>query len=213
MSRTASVVAAILLTGCVTSPPPPKQYDIWDFTAVHPASNVLAVKLVVRDVTEPSWLRTRDIFYRLDYTEPSSPRRYAMSEWVATPGELITLRLREAIGFANAGYTLTASNGSSGYLLQANLEEFTQAFTAPSESYCIVQLRVSLWKSADRVIAQRAFHIEMPAQTPNASGAAKCLASAVDMDIDEIVDWLSGEVAGSQPSDATTVTKTPTSHQ
>ena len=213
MRLTASVVAAILLSGCVTSLPPPKQYDLGNSTAVHPAENVLAVKLVIRDVTEPSWLRTRDIFYRLDYTEPSRPRRYAMSEWVATPGELITLQLREAIGFANAGYTLTSSNGSDGYLLQATLEEFTQAFAEAAESYCIVQLRVSLWKSADRVIAQRAFHIEMPAQTPNASGAAKCLASAVNMDIDEIVHWLSGEVAGSQSSDATALTKTPTSHQ
>ena len=116
MSRAASVVAAMLLTGCVTSPPPPKQYDLGNSTAVHPASNGLAIKLVIRDVTEPSWLRTRDIFYRLDYTEPSRPRRYAMSEWVANPGELITLQLREAIGFANAGYTLTSLHGSDGYL-------------------------------------------------------------------------------------------------
>jgi cholesterol transport system auxiliary component len=213
MSRTAWVVASILLAGCVTSHSPRKQYDLGNSTAVHPVSNGLAVKLVIRDVTEPSWLRTRDIFYRLDYTDPSSPRRYAMSEWVATPGELITLRLREAIGFANAGYTLTASNGSGGYLLQATLEEFIQAFAEPAESYCIVQLRVSLWKSGDRVIAQRVFHIETPAQTPNASGAAKCLAAAVNMDVDEIAQWLSGEVAGSQSSDATTLSKTPGMHQ
>jgi cholesterol transport system auxiliary component len=213
MSRAASVVAAMLLTGCVTSPPPPKQYDLGNSTAVHPASNGLAIKLVIRDVTEPSWLRTRDIFYRLDYTEPSRPRRYAMSEWVATPGELTTLRLREEIGLANAGYTLSASDGSSAYLLQATLEEFTQAFAAAAKSYCIIQLRVSLWQSADRIIAQRVFRVERPAQTANASGAAKCLASAVNIGVDEIVQWLSGEVGGSQSSDATTLTKTPSAHQ
>jgi hypothetical protein len=53
-------------------------------------------------------------------------------------------------------------------------------------SHCTVQLRVSLWKSADQITAQRVFRI-MPAQTPNASGAATCLASAVNMNVDEIV--------------------------
>jgi hypothetical protein len=33
------------------------------------------------------------------------------------------------------------------------------------------------------------------------------------MDVDEIVQWLSGEVAGSQSSDETTLTKTPSLHQ
>ncbi len=72
-------------------------------------------------------------------------------------------------------------------LLQATLEEFTQAFTEPAKSHCIVQLRASLWKSADQIIAQRIFRIEMPAQSPDARGAATCLASAVNMDIDKIV--------------------------
>jgi cholesterol transport system auxiliary component len=200
MSRAPWAAAAILLVGCVASKPPPKQYDFGNFTAMHPATSALAVKLVIRDVTEPSWLRTRDIFYRLDYAAPSSPRRYAMSQWVATPGELVTLRLRDAVASANAGYTLTASNGVGGYLLQETLEEFTQVFTQPAESHCIVQLRVSLWK-ADQITAQRIFRIEMSAQTPDAGGAATCLASAVNMDVDKIVQWLSGEVSGTHSSE------------
>jgi ABC-type uncharacterized transport system auxiliary subunit len=209
MSRAPSVGAAFLLVGCVASHPAPKQYDFGNFTATRPVTSALAVKLVIRDVTEPSWLRTRDIFYRLDYAAPSSPRRYAVSQWVATPGELVTLRLRDAVASANAGYTLTASNGSGGYSLQATLEEFTQVFTEPAKSHCIVQLRVLLWKSADQITAQRIFRIVMPAQTPNASGAAVCLASAVNMDIDEIVQWLSGEVSGTHSSDATALAQTP----
>jgi ABC-type uncharacterized transport system auxiliary subunit len=209
MSGAPWVGAAILLVGCVASHPPPKQYDFGNFTATRPVTGTLAVRLVIRDVTEPSWLRTRDIFYRLDYAAPSSPRRYAMSQWVATPGELVTLRLRDAVASANAGYTLTASNGSGGYLLQANLEEFTQSFTQLAKSHCIVQLRVSLWKSADQITAQRIFRIEMPAQTPDASGAATCLALAVNMNVDEIVQWLSGEVSGTHSSDATALAQTP----
>jgi ABC-type uncharacterized transport system auxiliary subunit len=199
MSRASWVAAAILLVGCVTSHPAPEQYDFGTFTA-RPATSALAAKLVIRDVTEPSWLRTRDIFYRLDYAAPSSPRRYSVSQWVGTPGELITLRLRDAVASANAGYTLTAANGSGGYLLQATLEEFTQAFTEPAKSHCIVQLRVSLWKSSDQIIAQRLFRVEIPAQTPNASGAATCLASAVNVDVDEIVQWLSTAIQGERRS-------------
>jgi ABC-type uncharacterized transport system auxiliary subunit len=209
MSRAPWVGAAILLVGCVASHPAAKQYDFGNFTAARPVTSALAVDLVIRDVTEPSWLRTRDIFYRLDYAAPSSPQRYAMSQWVATPGELVTLRLRDAVASANAAYTLTASNGSGGYLLQAALEEFTQAFTEPAMSHCTVQLRVSLWKSADQITAQRIFRIEMPAQTPNANGAATCLASAVNMDVDEIVQWLSGEVSGTHSSDATALVEPP----
>jgi ABC-type uncharacterized transport system auxiliary subunit len=209
MSRAPWVGAAILLVGCVASHPPPKQYDFGTFTAMRPVTSTLAVRLVIRDVTEPSWLRTRDIFYRLDYAAPSSPRRYAMSQWVATPGELVTLRLRDAVASANAGYTLTPSNGSGGYLLQANLDEFTQAFTQLAKSHCIVQLRVSLWKSADQVTAQHIFRIEMLAQTPDACGAATCLASAVNMNVDEIVQWLSAELSGTHSSDATALAQTP----
>jgi ABC-type uncharacterized transport system auxiliary subunit len=203
MSRAPWVAVAIWLVGCVASPPPTKQYDFGNFQAMRPATSAFAVKLVIRDVTEPSWLRTRDIFYRLDYAAPSSPRRYSMSQWVATPGELVTLRLRDAVASANSGYTMTASNGSGGYLLQATLEEFTQAFTRPAKSHCIVQLRVSLWKTADQITAQRIFRTEMSAQTPDASGAATCLAAAVNMDIDKIVQWVSGEVSGTPSSDPT----------
>lgn len=209
MSRAAWVAAAMGLVGCVSSHPPPKQYDLGNFTAMRPATSALAVKLVIRDVTEPSWMRTRDIFYRLDYAAPGSPRRYATSQWVATPAELVTLRLRDAVASANTGYTLTASNGSGGYLLQATLEEFTQAFTEPASSHCIVQLRVSLWKSADQITAQHVFRIEMAAQTPDASGAATCLASAVNLDVGEIVPWLSGAVSGTHSSDATALVEMP----
>ena len=208
MSRAPWFAAAILLVGCVTSPPPLKQYDFGNVTAMRPVTSTLAVKLVIREVTEPSWLRTRDIFYRLDYAAPSNPQRYAMSQWVATPGELVTLRLRDTVASANAGYTLTASNGSGGYLLQAALEEFTQVFTQPGTSHCIVQLRVSLWKSAGEITAQRIFRIERSAQTPDASGAAICLASAVNMDVDKIVQWLNGEVSGTHSSDAKPVAQT-----
>jgi ABC-type uncharacterized transport system auxiliary subunit len=195
------IVAAMMLAGCVTSRQAPKQYDFGDFIAPRQRSNALSARLVVRDVTQPSWLWTKDIFFRLDYASPARPQRYAMSQWVATPGELITRRLQDTVASANAGFTLQASNRSEGYLLQASLEVFTQAFTAPAESRCIVQLSASLWRSTDQIVAQRVFRSELPAQTPDARGAAVCLASGVNLESDEIVEWLSAEIAGTPSGD------------
>jgi ABC-type uncharacterized transport system auxiliary subunit len=119
-----------------------------------------------------------------------------VSQWVAVPGELATLRLRQAVEVANAGFILSAPNGSDAYFLQANLEEFTQEFSAPSVSRCIVQLRAALRRADSRVIGENVFHIEMPSPSPDARGAALCLASAVNLESNQIVEWMSAVVAG-----------------
>ena len=190
------LAAAVFLGGCVTSHRPSKQqYDLGEFGASGHGSSGLGVKVVIRDVSQPSWLRTRDIFYRFDYAAPSRRLHYATSEWVATAGELITFRLREVVADANEGFILPAPTDTSGYVLQASLEEFTQVFTVPTRSQCIVQLRVTLWRMAYQIVAQRVFRSDIPTQTPDASGAALCLASAVTGEADDIVQWLSDEVA------------------
>jgi cholesterol transport system auxiliary component len=192
------LTVAVLFAGCVTSRQPSRQqYDFGEFVAPSHGSSALAAKVFIRDVSQPSWLRTRDIFYRLDYLSPSRRQHYALSEWVANSGELVTFRLREAVASANAGFTLQTSTGvgAGGYVLQANLEEFTQAFMTPVKSQCIVELRATLLRTADQIVAQRLFRIEIPAQTPDAIGAALCLASAVNQEADDIVEWLSNEVA------------------
>jgi ABC-type uncharacterized transport system auxiliary subunit len=196
------LAAAVFLGGCVTSHRPLKQqYDLGEFGGSHHGPSGLGVKVVIPNVSQPSWLRTRDIFYRFDYAAPYRRLHYATSEWVATAGELITFRLREVVAAANAGFTLPTPTGTSSYVLQANLEEFTQVFTVPARSQCIVQLRVTLSRTADQIVAQRVFRAETPTQTPDASGAALCLASAVTGEADDIVQWLSDEVARAPSND------------
>jgi ABC-type uncharacterized transport system auxiliary subunit len=90
---------------------------------------------------------------------------------------------------------LPASNGAEGYLLQVNLDEFTQAFSTPTASQCIVQVRAELWGPDDQTIAQREFRLVSPAPTPDASGEGRCLAAAVDTGSEQIVEWLKGAVA------------------
>jgi cholesterol transport system auxiliary component len=200
MMRRTLVATSLCLLGCVTSRPPPNQFDLGVYRAQRRPASVLAADFVVVDLTQPSWIRTRDIVYRLDYESPARPRRYALSRWVALPGELITLRLRQAVEAANAGFTLATPNGTGSYVLQTDLEEFTQVFSSPSRSQCIVQLRASLRRGDGRVIGQNVFHIEIPAPFPDARGAALCLASAVNLESDRIVEWMSAVVAGGVPS-------------
>jgi hypothetical protein len=44
------------------------------------------------------------------------------------------------------------------------------------------------------IFEQRVFRNELPAQTSDAHGAALCLAPAINLESDEIVEWLSGEI-------------------
>jgi cholesterol transport system auxiliary component len=199
MKRLCLLVVTVLSAACVTSHRPPTQYDLGEFAASQ--SRVLTATLIVREVIPPSWLRTRNIFYRLEYATPSHPQRYATSQWLATPGELVTLRLREAVASANAGFTLWTSNSEGAYVLQTTLEEFIQVFPSPADSHCIVQMRASLWRSGDQILAQREFRIEVPASDPTASGGAECLGSAVNRETADIIEWLREELASGDSTD------------
>jgi cholesterol transport system auxiliary component len=130
------------------------------------------------------------MFYRLDYEASDRPQRYVLNQWVATPGEMVTLRLRQVVQSANRGFTVPAPNGVSGDVLQTSIDEFTQSFSSPKDSRCIVRLRATLWRTDGQIGAQRVFEVEQPAPTPDASGAARCLGAAVDRESEEIVQWL-----------------------
>ena len=145
MSRSMLLAAILCLAGCTASRPASRQFDLGQSDALPPASKVLHLNLIVADTEEPAWMRTRDIFYRLDYQIPARPQRYAINKWIATPAELISLRLRASVQSQNAGYTLSNSGATADYLLQTSLDEFTQSFSTPTQSQCSVQLRASLW--------------------------------------------------------------------
>jgi cholesterol transport system auxiliary component len=192
MSRAVWLAALLCLGGCVASHPVPKQFDLGEFTGQERPAGALAANLIIPDVTQPSWIRTRDIFYRLDYEASDRPQRYVLNQWVAPPGEMVTLRLRQVVQSANRGFTVSAPNGVAGDVLQTNIDEFTQSFSTPKDSHCIVRLRATLWRTDGLIGAQRVFELQMPAPTPDASGAARCLAAVVDRESDEIVEWLAG---------------------
>jgi cholesterol transport system auxiliary component len=191
MIRVAAATALLSLAGCVAAHAPPRQFDLGDFDAPENRPHILATNVIVADVSQPSWMRTRDMFYRFDYASPPRPQRYSINQWVASPAELVTLRIRQTVQAANTGFTLPAFSASGDYLLESSLDEFTQVFTTPADSQCVVQLRASLRRTAGQLIGQRVFRVETPAPSADASGAARCLALAVNRLSDEMVRWLS----------------------
>jgi cholesterol transport system auxiliary component len=130
------------------------------------------------------------VLYRLDYTASSHPQAYALSQWVAPPGELMTLRLRERIAAANAGFTLTrATRGAREFRLEATLDRFIQVFSSPTLSHCTVTLTVILARGP-KVIGQRTFTAEEAAPTADAPGAVRGLVQATDSNIEQILRWI-----------------------
>jgi cholesterol transport system auxiliary component len=198
MIRAALGTVLLCLAACMTSRPSPRQFDLGSFDALGKRASIPATNLIVTEVSEPSWMRTRDMFYRLEYASPPRPQRYALNQWVATPAELVTLRLRQSVQAANTGFTLSTFSVSGNYQLDSSLDEFIQAFTSPADSQCVVQLRTSLRATDGRIVGQRVFRVELPAPSADASGAALCLASAVNRLTDDTVQWL-GVVTAKPP--------------
>ena len=80
------------------------------------------------------------------------------------------------------------------------LEETARAVTASARARLPIMLEPFMSRRADgRVIGQNVFHMERSAPTPDAGGAAMCLATVVNLESDQIVEWMSAVVAGGSP--------------
>src|SRR5262249_37855766 len=140
------------------------------------------------------------LVYRLDYQSAPRPIAYALSEWEAPPGEMLTMRLRGLIKETNGGFTLSRlSNEKDGYQLEVSLERFLQVFSRPSESNCFVTMTATLIGPGGRLLSQRTFNAARPAPSANATGGVHGLVQASNAELEEIVKWV---VATLQPTQA-----------
>jgi cholesterol transport system auxiliary component len=197
-----SFFVLLLLSGCVLGPQREGVVATYDFGLPIAAKNNparIGVDLLVPPVAAPPWLDTAGILYRLAYASAPRYQAYAESRWVATPAELLTLRLRTRIGAASESGVLTEPTGAwAPYALQVTVEEFTQVFDSPQSSRALVRLRASLIDQEQRrLIAQRAFDVSLEADA-NAAGAAKALAQAADQALEELLSWLAQALASAR---------------
>jgi cholesterol transport system auxiliary component len=211
MMRLSCVGLGLLLCGCVSQRPLSVHYDLEGIRDPSSGKPRLDATIAIPPIQAPSWLRSTALVYRLEYEPPAYPRAYALSEWTAPPGELLTLRLRERIAEANAGFTLPRlPEDAEAYRLEISLENFAQIFPSPDRSRCIVTLTATVLQHGDRIVAQHTFSSERRAPSANAAGAVEGLAAASDSDFEQIVAWLREKIPTVQAS-ATTEMKKPTS--
>ncbi|RZJ09994.1 MAG: ABC transporter [Rubrivivax sp.] len=181
----ALLLATLSLSACSLAPTAPAKavYDLGPAPVVAPSA---ALTWRIADVTAPPWLATDGIAYRLLFREAQRLEHYRDSAWAAPPPALLTQRLRERIGL------LGACPASPATLVAVHLDEFEQVFSGPASSRAVLRVHVTLWAGgAVGTGPQQHWRLER-ATAPDAAGAVRGLAQAVDDWLPLLSAWLEG---------------------
>lgn len=193
MRRLFIILGALLLAGCVGTPPRPVdivRHDLGDADGNWPVTGVAISRV---DVRAAAWLDTSALLYRLSYADPLTRYSYAENRWAAPPGELLERWLQRRI--------LSGQNADAGpgCRLILWLDELEQRFDGPRSSQVVLEVRASLQPlRGDTVLAQQAFHVAKAAPTPDARGGVQATRTGADALARELVRWL-GNVALTRP--------------
>jgi cholesterol transport system auxiliary component len=202
--RSAGVVAALLLAACTSLTPEkpvrPTLYDFGPGTANAPPPAPTQPAIVLEDVQAPASLESSGLLYRLAYADEHQLHPYARARWSAPPARLVRQRLREQLGRDRAvldpseSASLARVAGTMPHVLHIELEEFSQAFDSPTQSWGVLRLRATLTANTpggERLVGQRVFIQRQPAPTADASGGVRALTAATDAAAQAIAQWLS----------------------
>lgn len=193
-----------LLSGCTAFHKSPSSISVYDF-GLQPSrytqntlqqSQKLRKNILVANATAPPWLNNNAIYYRLLYHNPTQSYTYAHSRWIAMPTAILTQQIRNRIVTStNEQVIKDSSTAKADYVLQIELEEFTQAFDTMDDSHVVIGLRASLIERNSRqLFAQKDFSIKEKTPTADAAGAVFALSSASNQLINELIDWLTIEL-------------------
>lgn len=211
-NRRAAILSATamlaLLGACGALPDKPRRATLYDFGPgpdprpgpAAPAAQRPAITLA--DVEATARLDGTQMFYRLAYADAQALHAYSQARWSQPPGQLLRLRLREALArertvlATHEAAGIARSEGRVPDLLRVSLDEFSHHFESPTQSVGLLRLRATLLRNApagDRVLAQRSFSVRSPAPTPDAAGGARALAAASDAVAAELVQWVDAQ--------------------
>jgi cholesterol transport system auxiliary component len=187
-----AVACTALLAGCAsTKAPAPTHFDFGPVTApVAPTPAATSFPaLVVADVSGPAMLDTDRMFYRLAYVNAQQALPYAYNRWAATPLQLLSQRLKARI--AQGGVkVLPTTNATGGVpVLRLEMDEFSQNFTAATQSTANISLRASLFRG-HQLVDQRTFTRSADAPSADAAGGASALAATSDAIAADLLAWL-----------------------
>lgn len=185
------------LAGCaLPSPPaPPVVYDFGPGPLTAAAGAAPSMPTLVLDVIEANAaLDSTALLYRLAYVDSQQLRPYALARWSMTPTQLLRQRLRLHLGqrrtLLNPGESMTAG---APWLLQLELEEFSQLFESTDRSSGLLRLRATLSQpgaKGGKWLAQRSLIVQRQALTADAAGGVRALTATVDAAAQELEQWL-----------------------
>lgn len=205
----ATLLAAPLLmlglSACGSLPTRPVRAAVYDFgpgaldaaTSTQPA--VLPL-LALADVdSNGGALDNLAVLYRLGYADPQQLRPYAQAHWSMPVAGLVKQRLRQVLSQQHAvvpageGAAMSRVQGKLPLVLRVELEEFSQFFASPTNSFAWLRLRATVIEKTSagaKVLAQRQVVSRQPAITPDAPGGVRALGVATDAAAREVSVWL-----------------------
>jgi cholesterol transport system auxiliary component len=183
MTRITALLATLALSACSLAPTAPSRavYDLGPAPATTASGSTLAWRIA--DVTAPPWLASDGIAYRLAFQQAQRQEHYRDRLWAAPPGALLTQRLREQLA------AVPSCAGRAAGLLAVNLDEFEQVFSNTTTSQAVLRVHATLWPAGTGTALQQHWRIERPA-APDAPGAVRALAQAVDDWLPQLGSWL-----------------------
>jgi len=194
--RLVLILCLLALGGCgaaVRQNVVPRHYTLAPWTnASTPASpRAGGAILRVARIEMPAWLQDTALYYRLAYRSDSVIAAYANSDWAAPPAAMLEQRLRRALD--DGGWRAVvgpASNAQADFTLHVSVDDFSQVFTSPDESFGVLDATATLDGADDVLVAQRHFHFRIAAQSADAAGGVKALDTASRDFADQLRDWL-----------------------
>ena len=194
---------AVALAGCAAVPDKPVRATAYDFGPGATGPSVTAVAplppIVLADIESSSALDNSAVLYRLAYADAHQLHPYAHARWSASPPQLIRQRLREQLGRARPvldpteSAALARTGGAMPRVLRVEVEEFSQLFDSPGQSWGLLRLRATLLENTpagEKLLGQRNIVKREPAPSADAPGGVRALAAATDAAAAEIGQWL-----------------------
>lgn len=150
--------------------------------------------LRVARIDVPEWLQGTGLHYRLAYRNDDAIATYANSDWAAPPAGMLAQRLRNAL--AAGGWRSVVGPGSTAqadFALHVGLDDFSQVFTNPEQSFGVLDATATLVATDGAVVAQRHFHFKVAAPSADAAGGVAALDTASRDFATQLKDWLTAQ--------------------
>ena len=183
----------IVLGGCAKVVPAVSEYRIHQNTYefVFSSHGCKEKSLKVGQAFSETSLMNLDIMYGIG---EQTQYRYTQSKWAQTPNAAITAEIVRFLQKTDIFASVSApkSRVKSDYILETNIEDFMQYFSADEKSSFVkVSLTFSLLDTKrNSVIATKSLLIELPSKTLDAQGGAIALNEALKTLLEQSGVWL-----------------------